>query len=49
MAAGLLRQDPVYITPDELFRFHNSEFDGIPYSLDSIENLRLFAKYPTVP
>jgi len=40
--AGLLRQDYVYITTDELFRFHNNELDEMPCKLDSTENLRPF-------
>jgi len=49
LAAGLPRQDHVYITTDELFRFHNDEFDEMPCKLDSTENLRSFGKYPTPP
>jgi len=47
LAAGLPRQDRVYITTDELFRFHNDEFDELPCKLDSTENPRSFEKYST--
>jgi len=33
LAAGLPRQDHVYITIDELYRFHNDEFDEMPCEL----------------
>ena len=49
LAAGLPRQDHVYITTDELFRLHNNEFDEMPCKLDSTENPRSFEKYPTPP
>jgi len=49
MAAGLPHQDHFYITTDELFRFHNNEFDEMPYNLDSTENQHPFEKYPTPP
>jgi len=41
-------QDDVYITPDELFRFHNNEFDEMPCKPDSTENPLSFKKYPTL-
>jgi len=47
LAAGLLRQDHVYKTTDELFRFHNQNFDEMHCKLDSTENPRSFEKYPT--
>jgi len=37
----------VYITIDELFRFHNNKLDEMPCKLDSTENTRSFEKYPT--
>jgi len=47
VAAGLPRQDHVYITTDESFSFHNNEFDDMPCELDSTENPRSFEKCPT--
>jgi len=47
LAACWPRQDQVYITNDESFRFHNNEFDELPCKLDSTENPRSFEKYPT--
>ena len=44
-AAGLPRQDHVYITADESFSFHNNKLNEIPCKLDSTEDLRLFEKY----
>jgi len=38
MAAGLPRQDHVYRTTDESFRFHNKSFDEMSCKLDSTEN-----------
>jgi len=49
LAAGLPRQDHVYSTTDESFRFHNKKFDEMRGKPDSTENLRLFEKYPTPP
>jgi len=49
MYVSLPRQDQVYKTTDELFRFHNKKFDEMRRKLDSIENLRSFEKYPTPP
>ena len=43
------RQDHVYKTTDESFRFHNKNFDEIRCKLDSTENPRSFEKYPTPP
>jgi len=43
LAACLPRQDHVYITTDESFRFHNNEFDEMSCTLYSTEN----PKYPT--
>jgi len=48
-AACLRYQDHVYITTNELFRFHNDELDKMPCKLDSTENPCLFEKYPTPP
>ena len=44
LAAGLPRQDYVYITIVELFRFDNIEFYKILCKLESTENPRLFDK-----
>jgi len=49
LAAGLPRQDHVYITTDQLLRFHNNKFDGMPCKLDTTENPRSFVKNPTPP
>jgi len=49
LAAGLPRQDHVYSTTDESFRFHNNEFDEMPYKLDPTEDPRSFEKYLTPP
>jgi hypothetical protein len=45
----LPRQDHVYKTADESFRFHNKKFDEMRDKLDSTENPRSFEKYPTPP
>jgi len=34
---------------DELFRFHNDEFDEMPCELGFTENPRSFEKYQTPP
>jgi len=47
LAAGLPRQDHIYSTIDESFRFHNKNFDEMRCKLDSTENPRSFEKYPT--
>jgi len=44
LAAGLPRQDHVYKTTDESFRFHNKNLDEIRCKLDSTENPRSFEK-----
>jgi len=49
LAACLPRQDHVYFTIDESFRFHKNEFDELPSRLDPNENLGLFEKYLTPP
>jgi len=49
LAAGLPRQDHVYKTTDESFRFHNKNFHEIRCKLDSTENPRSLQKYPTPP
>jgi len=41
----LPRQDHVYKTTDESFRFHNKNFDEMRCKLDSTENPRSFEKY----
>jgi hypothetical protein len=48
---GVPRQDHVYITTDESFRFHKNKLDEMPCTLDSTENQRRrsFEKYPTPP
>jgi len=41
LAAGLPRQDHVYITSDQLFRVQNNEFNETPFKLDlDAANLR---------
>jgi len=49
LAAGLPRQDHVYKSTDESFRFHNKYFDEMRYKLDSTKNPRSFEKYPNPP
>ena len=49
LAAGLPRQDHVYKTTDESFRFHNKNFDEMLCKLESTENPSSFEKYPTPP
>jgi len=49
LATSLPHQDHVYITTEELFRFHNNEFNEIPSKLDFTENPRSFEKHPTPP
>ena len=49
LAAGLPRQDHVYITADESFRFHNNKFNKLLCKLDSTENPCSFEKHPTPP
>jgi len=49
LATFLLRQDHVYSTTDESFRFHNNKFDEMRCKLDSTENPRSFEKHPTPP
>jgi len=49
LAAGLPRQDHVYKTSDESFRFQNKKLDEMRCKLDSTQNLRQFEKYPTTP
>jgi hypothetical protein len=44
LAAGLPRQDHVYITTNGLLRFHNDEFDEMPCKLNSTENPFSFEK-----
>jgi len=46
LAAGLPRQDHVYKTTDESFRFHDKNFDEMRCKLDSTENPHSFEKYP---
>jgi len=48
LVAGLPRQNHVYSTIDQLFRFKNNESDEMPCKLDSTENRRSFEKYPTI-
>jgi len=47
LAAGLQRQDHIYRTTDESFRFHNNNFDEMRCKLDFTENPRSLEKYPT--
>jgi len=47
LAACLPHQNHVYITTDELFRFHKMKFDETPYNLVSIESAHSFKKYAT--
>ena len=49
LAASLPRQDHVYKTTDESFRFHNKKIDETRCKLDSTENPQSFEKYPTPP
>ena len=49
LAADLPHQDHVWIATNNLFRFHNNEFDEIPCKLDSTEYARSFRRYPTLP
>jgi len=49
LAAGLPRQDRVYKTTDESFRFHDKKIDEMRCKLDSTEIPRPFEKYPTPP
>jgi len=49
LAACLPRQDHVYKTTEESFRFHNQNFDKMRCKLDSTENPCSFKKYPTPP
>jgi len=42
LAAGLPRQDHVYQTTDESFRFRNKNIDEMRCKLDSTENPRSF-------
>jgi len=44
LAAGLPRQDHVWIPVDELFCFHKNEFDEISCKLEYTENLRSLKK-----
>ena len=48
-SSALPRQDHVYKSTDESFRFHSKNVDEIRYKLESTENLRSFEKYPTPP
>jgi len=49
LAAGFLRQDHIYKTNDESFRFHDKKIDELRSKLDSTENPRSFEKYPIPP
>jgi len=49
MAAGLLRQDHVGITAEQLVRFHEDEFDEMFCKLDSSEFARWFEQNITLP
>jgi len=45
LAAGVPRQEHVYITTNELFRLPQNQFDEMPFKLDSTENPRSSKKY----
>jgi len=45
LAAGLPRQDHIYITTDKSFHFHINKLDEVPCNVDSTE----IGKYPTSP
>ena len=49
LAAGLPRQDHVWITTNQWIRLNKNEFDEMPCKLDSIENPHSFEKEPTLP
>jgi len=49
LAAGLPRQNHVYIATDESLCFHTNVFDEMLCKLDSTENPRSFEKHPTPP
>ena len=47
LTAGLPRQDHVWITSEQLDRFHNNEFDEMLCKLDSAKYARVFQQNPT--
>jgi len=49
LAAGLPRQDHVYSTTNESFRFRKNSFDEMLCKLDYTENPRSFEKNKTLP
>jgi len=49
LAAGLPRQDHVWMTTKQSVRFHNNKFDGKPCELDSTEYARSFEPNPSLP
>jgi len=49
ITSSLPREDHLYKTTDESFRFYNRNFDEMRCKLDSTENPRPFKKYPTPP
>jgi len=49
LAVGLLRQDHVWITTNQLVRFPEDEFDEMLCKVDSSEFARLFEQNPTLP
>jgi len=49
LAAGLSRQGHVWITADQIVRFHTVEFDEMFCKLDSTEYARSFEQNPTLP
>jgi len=49
LAAGLPRQDHVWITTEQLVRFHKIEFDEMLCKLDFAKYARAFQQNPTLP
>jgi len=47
-AACLLRQNHVWITADQLVRFHKKNFKEVPCKLNFTKNPRSFEKYPAL-
>jgi len=48
LAAGLPRQNHVYITTEQLIRFHKNELDEMLFRLDSTQYARAFQRNPTL-
>jgi len=49
LAAGFPHIDHICIASEQLGRFRKNESDKMLCKLHSIENLRLFEKFPTAP